>query len=290
MKFEQYADFARTQWNLAMSGSEHFSLDKCTDREKVSFWDEKSSSYDLGIGADSRRVNAAMERLEKFSAFGPNAIALDIGSGTGAYALALSAKCGTVYALDSSPGMQKVLAEKAAARRIKNIIPVLADWQTVRKGELPGAFDVVLSSLNTGISDYDSLVKMNTLSRNVCCYIAPSGTSSHSSRADFQKIIFGRELRTAGGNDIIHAFNIIYGLGMRPELTYAPCEWSLAQSPEDALYAVCRDFSRYTEISSDLRAELKAYILSHLNEEGLFVQRQTSTVGIMVWSPKSCTL
>ena len=77
------------------------------------------------------------------------------------------------------------------------------------------------------------------------CYAAPHGKAIHSTRSDLQRIVFGRELCATGGNDIIHAFNIIFGLGNQPELTNAPSEWSRAQASEEALEAICRDFERY---------------------------------------------
>ena len=287
MKFEQYLCFSAEQWDLAMSESEHFSLEKCTTNQKTAVWDKMAASYDLGIGTDLRRVDMAIERLEKLGAFNAETVALDIASGTGAYTLELAQKCKTVYALDSSDGMQKVLMEKAEKLRLKNIIPINTDWRKVHEDKLPSKFDIVLSSLNTGINDYDSLVKMNSVSRGFCCYAAPHGNAIHTSRTDFQKIVFGRELRAAGGNDIIHAFNIIYSLGYQPELTYAPCEWTRAQAPEEALDAVCREFSRYKPIDDALKARLYEYIKSHLTKEGLFVQSQKSSIGIMIWDTRN---
>jgi len=287
VKFDQYTRFACQQWVQAMCESEHFSLDQCSGEEKTAVWDRMASAYDLGIGADPRRVDLALERLEKLGAFGDGALALDIGSGTGAYTLALADKCSAVYALDSSAGMQQVLADKAQKQGKTNIIPLCANWQTVDTTALPSKFDIVLSSLNTGINSDESLVKMNAVSRGFCCYAAPHGRAVHSARPALQKLVFGRALYAAGGNDIIHAFNIIYGLGYQPELTYAPCEWTREQTPEDALDTICRDFGRYKAIDVPLVEALRAYILSQLNEAGLFVQSQRSTIGLMIWNVNS---
>ncbi len=286
MKFEQYTNFASEQWRLTMGKSEHFSLEKCTDGEKTVVWDKMAATYDLAMGSDTRRIETAIERLERLGAFGPDTVALDIGSGTGAYTLALAEKCKVVYALDSSRGMQKVMAEKAEKLGIRNIIPICADWKSIQESELPCRFDIVLSSLNTGINDADSLLKMNQASKGFCCYVTAHGTARSSSRGDFQRIVFGRELMTAGGNDIIHPFNIIYGLGYRPELTYAPCEWTKEEEPEEAVEAVCREFGRYGPIDESLKSKLREYILSRLNEKGMFSQSQKSVVGIMIWDTR----
>ncbi len=286
MKFEQYADFAGRQWRLAMSESEHFSLEKCSADEKTAVWDKMAATYDISMGADTRRIEAAIVRLEKLGAFSPDAVALDIGSGTGAYSLALAGKCRAVYALDSSRGMQETMMEKAEKLGVKNLIPVCADWKSVSLEALPCRFDIVLSSLNTGINDTESLLKMNRASKGFCCYATACGTALSSSRGDFQKIVFGRELKAAGGNDIIHPFNIIYGLGYRPELTYAPCEWAKEEKPEEAFEAVCRDFGRYGPLSEEVKSRLREYISSRLNERGMFSHWQKSVMGIMIWDTR----
>ncbi len=286
MKFEQYSNFANQQWQLAMSESEHFSLEKCTDEEKALVWDKIAETYDIAMGSDPRRVDFAMERLEKLGAFGPDTVALDIGSGTGAYTLALAKKCKVVYAIDSSSGMHKVLMEKAEKLGIHNIIPITYDWKTIWEQNIQCKFDIVISSLNTGINNCETLLKMNSVSRGFCCYVTPHGTAEHSARRDFQRIVFGRELKSAGGNDIIHPFNIIYGLGYQPELTYAPCEWSKEEPPALALEAVCREYGRYGPIGDELKSRLREYIYSHLNENGMFFQSQKSVVGIMIWDTR----
>jgi Methylase involved in ubiquinone/menaquinone biosynthesis len=285
VKFDQYANFASAQWGLTMSESEHFSLEKCTPDAKVAVWDKMAASYDVAMGADMRRVDAAIERLSALGAITPDTVVLDIGSGTGAYTLALAKKCKTIYALDSSLGMQKVLLEKAEKVGIKNVISIIDDWKSVSLDALP-KFDLVLSSLNTGINDDKSLIKMNRVSSGFCCYVTAYGAAQNPVRSDIQKLVFGRELKKAGGNDIIHPFNIIYGLGYRPELTYAPCEWSKHEAPDAALEAICREFARYGLIEEALRERLRSYIMSRLNERGLLSQSQKSTVGIMIWDTR----
>lgn len=287
MKFEQYTAFAAEQWKSTMGSSEHFSLEKCSDEEKIKVWDKMADTYDLALGSDPRRVHSALSRLRALGALGAGKTALDIGSGTGAYALALAEHCERVYALDSSPGMRQVMLSKAREKGICNVTALDADWKRVGLSELPTKLDLVLSSLNTGINDYDSLVKMNEVSCGFCCYIAPYGTAKHSRRRAFQEIVFGRTLNAAGGNDIIHAFNIIYGLGYQPELTYAASEWTRADAPEEALSAVCREYGRYMSIDEKLRARLEEYIRANLNEAGLFEQTQSSQLGIMIWDTRT---
>ena len=152
LPFPEYADYAREAWARSMEQSEHFSLERCTKEEKISVWDRMAPSYDAGLGTDPRRVNLALARLCELGAL-PADSALDIGSGTGAYTLPLAAHCKTVCALDNSSGMQQVLRQKAEQQGISNIVPLNEDWRALDAASLPHTYDLVLSSLNTGICD-----------------------------------------------------------------------------------------------------------------------------------------
>ena len=194
-----------------MSESEHFSLEKCTDAEMTAVWDKMAPSYDLGVGSDFRRVGHAIERLAKLGAFDPDTIALDIGSGTGAYALKLADKCRTVYALDSSAGMLEILAEKARRLGLNNVMTIQADWKTVNLDELPGRFDIVIVAPHRD-KDYETLSN-EQLSRGFA--VAPQGRTYTPARTE--KLCSAVSC-TAGGNDPSVQHNLWHGLGP----TYRP--------------------------------------------------------------------
>lgn len=69
------------------------------------------------------------EILERVSSLiSPGSTILDIGAGTGAFAIPLAQKAGRVIALDSSSYQLGILNEKAAARGIENIVLVNQEW------------------------------------------------------------------------------------------------------------------------------------------------------------------
>ena len=62
-----------------------------------------------------------------------------------------------------------------------------------------------------------------------------AGQSRSSHGKNLQEIILGRTLETAGGNDIIFPFQMIYHMGGRPDLNYSRVAWSRGMEPEEAV-------------------------------------------------------
>lgn len=96
----------RTPWTLdelSYAGAEHF------DPAFVAGYDRKAG-YEAGLGDVD-------EDLGELAACGLDrtATVVDLGAGTGRLALAAAERFGRVVAVDVSPAMQRVLAERAAA-------------------------------------------------------------------------------------------------------------------------------------------------------------------------------
>ena len=81
-------------------------------------FDEKAAEYD---GDKSEEYNAAVSLVVEHAAPGPDDTVLDVGTGTGAIALALAADAGRVIGRDISEGMLSEAREKATARNLDTV-------------------------------------------------------------------------------------------------------------------------------------------------------------------------
>ncbi len=197
MMYEKYFSYWKEQWKEAMSKSEQFSLEVRSEQEISKVWDSISRTYDDAMGADTRRVDTAINKLLQKKYINKESIVLDVGSGTGAYSLPLAKLCKKVYCLDNSDGMFEIMKNKASLQGVDNIEFIKADWRQVdlKARDMYKKFDLVISSLNPGICDFETLDKMNEASKNCCSYITAAGFGKNNVATELNSLVFGRELQ-----------------------------------------------------------------------------------------------
>lgn len=283
---EKYIEDWSNRWDYAMKHTDNFSAE-IRSKAAVDHHAEKDvCSYDESMGKDTQRVEKTIHMLEQRNFLQEHWTALDVGSGTGIFTLPLAKRLKSVTSLDISEGMQDIIRRKAQAEQITNIEYLSQNWKTVDivKEGLFKQYDLVLSSLNTrGICDYETLNKMNQASRKACCLLAFTGGGTKNHRYNLNELILGRQLETAGGNDIIMPFNLIYHMGGRPELSYADICWDKAMAAEQATESICFDFWRFAKIDADMKEKIRTYVYTHLEKDGKYHEIATVPVGIMVW-------
>jgi SAM-dependent methyltransferase len=80
------------------------------------------------------------EILAKISSFiSPGETLLDIGAGTGAFAIPLSRKTSRTIAVDPSEYQLQILSEKARREGLKNIVTIKKEWKYVLPSEISAA-------------------------------------------------------------------------------------------------------------------------------------------------------
>ena len=243
-------------------------------------------AYDKTMGSDLSRVQAALESIRHRGYIGKQMTALDIGSGTGAFTLAFAKEYASVSALDISHGMQNIIREKAELQGSANIEYIFKNWHHLNLQEqgMDSKYDMVLSSLNTrGIYNFETLVKMNQASKGGCCLVSFTGRGKKNHSAALNSLIIGRQLTSAGGNDIIMPFNLIYHMGGKPDMAYSSIAWRREFTAEDALRAITHQYWRFAEITPELEVSIKDYISTQLDENGMYVETANVPVAIMVW-------
>jgi SAM-dependent methyltransferase len=275
------------EWQNAMEKTERFSLDRTTPEKIPELWNRLAGDFDDGMGGDVERVEKTLDILSRIGALTEDTVAIDIGCGTGTFTLELAKYCRKVYALDISPRMLDTLAQKAKQRGISNIVKICDNWKSLDISAFDPEINLALSCLNTGINDFESLDKMNKVSKCWNCYITVSGNAKHTSKNDLEEIVFGRTLNTAYGNDIIFPFNVIYTMGFKPELNYIPCNWDRFLSKTEAVAGLLDDYSRYKDLDVETIRKMEAYVDAKLNEDGLYFQSVNTTLGVMTWNCKT---
>lgn len=108
------------------------------------------------------------EILGKISSFiSPNSTLLDIGAGTGAFAIPLSKKTSKTIAVDPSDYQLRVLMEKARQEGLENIVAIKKEWKDVLHSDLSA---ICSSGADVGAVDY-SLAAYSLFDENIECFL-----------------------------------------------------------------------------------------------------------------------
>lgn len=90
-----------------------------THDENVAFWRRFAGWYDRFMVRANPHYDAVVDRIVEDAI--PSSLALDVATGTGTIALALSQKAGSVEAVDYAPEMIEIARAKAEQKQTKNV-------------------------------------------------------------------------------------------------------------------------------------------------------------------------
>ncbi len=104
------------------------------------FWDRRADRFAAGVSLADTESDPFLRRLRRVAR--PSSTAIDVGAGTGRFALPLATGVAHVTAVDPSEGMLTILRRGAGERGLTNISTVLGAWEEADAG----AADIVFSS------------------------------------------------------------------------------------------------------------------------------------------------
>jgi SAM-dependent methyltransferase len=139
------------------------------------FWEEKAGAYPHPFREDILSFTEAVSGIMEERCLSiKGARILDIGCGTGAFALPLALQGASVTALDISENMLKRLTAEAQHRGIHGVKTIRASWKKIdaHNAGLSGRFDVVLSALSIAVGTKKDILKMEECSKEWCICIA----------------------------------------------------------------------------------------------------------------------
>lgn len=196
------------------------------------FWNSRARHYPLpfdpAIAGNTRRI------LRLLSAMGvqfTGSSVVDIGCGTGVYALFLAREAGTVTGVDSSAAMLKIFKAERGRRGIKNAACVLSAWDELPAAAVRGKFDIALASMTMAVKTRADLLKMEAAARR-CVYIGWAGVRRNSL---LEKVYAAHGLEYKAPEGAERALALLAGLGRAPAVKYIRDSWEKEASPEETL-------------------------------------------------------
>jgi SAM-dependent methyltransferase len=116
-------DFAATWTQFA----QYNMYRRASDVGEIAFWQQNAAGYDLRVQRDPDSYHETLRLLQ--SLLRPDDTLLDVGAGSGRFALPLAQSVKQVTALDLSPDMLAILERRAAEKNIPNIQTLRGSWE-----------------------------------------------------------------------------------------------------------------------------------------------------------------
>lgn len=140
----------------------------------------------------------------------PETTILDVGAGTGRFALALAPKARRVFAVEPNISMLNYLRHESAARGIGNVTSYQMTWQDA-PDDL-SADIVICSHVLYPIRDIEPFMEKLRAATRLACYIYLRATPIDAITAPFWRHFHGQERRFPPG--YIHALDVLYEMGI----------------------------------------------------------------------------
>jgi len=258
-----------------------------SDPEMIDYWNHLAANYDQAHSSSERgkRVTVVMDILQREKLIIPEDAVLDIGCGTGNYAIPFAEIGRTVTAVDSSPEMCKQLQRKIQNMGFTNISVLNRFWEELdleKEGWL-NKFDLAFASMTTAIFDYHTLLKMIRASKRSCCLIFWAENGFNQVRQDLFRLIFKKDNPGSGLASIIYPFNLLYSLGYFPKIEFINSGWTSTETADQAIENLCHYFWLYTEITPRIRKIISDYV-GEKAVNGLLTRETKARLGVVSWN------
>ncbi len=242
------------------------------------FWDLRARRYAAQTAGTAERDPFLAEVRRRV---GRRTTVVDVGAGTGRFALALAPKVAEVVAVDPSRGMLDVLRREARRRRLTNVRAVEGRWEDV---DVPPA-DVAICSYVLPIvaQPVPFLRKLDrTTGRHVLLYL---GAFSADALFDPLWRHFHGQPRHPGAS-YLDLVAVLREMGIRPRVRVVEVQ---SHSRFPSLAKAVREYRDYLVLpdTPEVRRELKELLTDWLvrDAEGWRLPVRTLPAAVLAWSP-----
>jgi SAM-dependent methyltransferase len=243
------------------------------------FWNTYAELHALRNRQSRSIYNAVVEGLIADGVISAFSQILDIGCGPGTYTLPLATKARHVTGLDTAEQMLTTLRTEAIHEGLTcRITQQYGDWL-----DFPAepAYDVVFAANTAAINDYDSLMKMNDVSRGVCCLIGFAGTYHIKVRTLLWEHLIGTPPEHAAF-DIQYPFNILYQERYLPNLKF----YSYRERYRETLAYMIEYYTGYFKLfgleGPETRAKITDFLANRAVED-YCTELINTTIGVLWW-------
>jgi SAM-dependent methyltransferase len=135
------------------------------------FWDRKAEGYPSPLDpATLKATRGTLSMMRRLGAEWRGRDVLDIGCGTGLFALAMAPAARRVVGTDLSPRMLARMRKEAAAAGLRNVEALRADWKRFPAAALEGRFALAVASMTSAVGTPAEILRMEACAEK-CAYV-----------------------------------------------------------------------------------------------------------------------
>ncbi len=251
-----------------------------TRRNEKLFWDSRARGYPLPFTPETEAKTARIVRLlGRLGVDFRGRRLLDIGCGTGVYALTLADRAASVLGVDSSAAMLKIFRKVKKERGIANAECALSEWSNLPAAKVRGKFNVALASMTAAVKTRADVLKMEAAAGEACVYI---GWAGERRNALLEKIYAAHGVAYSAPEGAERALRVLRALGRRPRTVYLRENWTKEETPEETLREIAVSM---TVNGAVLRREWTEALLRARARGGKVRQRTAARKAVIVWEP-----
>lgn len=248
----------------------------------VAMWDSMAESFRKNP-LPSFDGNPFLMLLGANGMIAPNARVLDVGCGTGNYALALAGRCDEIVGVDISPRMIALARSRAESENIGNAAFICLDWAESDIAALgfEKAFDLSFAHMTPAIADAASFRKLERTSKAWCAMAKPIRRVDPVSD-EAKRLVGIVDRKESADSDVLKAFSILYLDGKEPRIEYRRERWSMRKTMDEARGLYLNRIRTYRTLTEDEEKALEGYLES-IAEDGIVAEDVDTTIATLYW-------
>nr|WP_246583111.1 class I SAM-dependent methyltransferase [Clostridium simiarum] len=227
--------------------------------------------------------NRFLQLLEQNQMFDGNSLVLDVGCGTGSYALALSDRCKKVIGVDLSPRMIEIAKEKAQKENVTNIEFYCADWHNmdlIQEG-FEKKYNLVFAHMTPAVQSASTFLKLSQASRDWCVLSQPTRRIDPVLDAVKKLVGISGEMENSDVN-ILYAFGLLWQQGLSPRFEYEQQRWNMKRNLEEAYGLYVNALKTYRDISLEEEQKIIRYLQSVI-KDGMICEDVDTMITTLYW-------
>ncbi|RYG72945.1 class I SAM-dependent methyltransferase [Lentibacillus lipolyticus] len=242
-------------------------------------WDQKAEMFYRNQVTGSTYYNRAVPRLlEQKGIVTPSSTLLDIGAGSGRYAIPFAQICQSVHALDLSSEMLRYMQQEIEKHNLTNIHMTKSAWPTA---EEIGEFDIAFAAMCPATRSIEALREMSKTASKygvICQFTASTDRVMEALKEHY--VIDTDPKGPHHNRNILQAyFNILWELGYEPEISYLRDTFEVHMTITEAV-------DTYRKRYDQAEAEQIRKVINTIQQDGMINNRKYTTLAVISWETR----